>query len=656
MQNNLTDSTDNLLSTGANNVGQTKKRQSYHHRANKPAQKVLSANTPATNLKPNPVASQKPLRNNRTQAPKQNQTNRLSTARPQRTFVPKTSSPLRSSASQNKLRIIPLGGCEEVGRNMTIFEYNQDIIILDMGLQFPEEDMPGIDYIIPNTEYLKGKEKNIRAVIFSHGHLDHIGASPILLEKLGYPLIVGRPLTLAMVKHKVEDYKKHDAKNLKTLMVQSLNDQFKFGNFTLKFFQMEHSIMDAVGVTLETPQGTVIHPGDWTLERDNNNRPILDYTHLSKLKSPRILMLESLGAIDVRPSASHETMKKNLEKLISEAPGRVIIGTFSSQIERISWIISQAEKLGKKVALDGYSMKMNIEIAKELGYIKTQKHTFIKIEEANGYPDNKLVIIATGAQGEGNAVLSRIITGAHRNIKIKKNDTVVLSSSIIPGNENTIQRLKDGLYRQCDNVIHGELMDIHVSGHGNRQDIVHMLQSIKPDYYIPVYAYYYMLKESGKIAKELKMAENHIIVPNDGSVIEFDQRGGFLSKETVNTDYVFVDGLGVGDVSNVVLRDRQMMSGEGMLVVIATMSRKDGKLLSSPDIISRGFIYMKENKEIVEDVRNQVKKIINDHNKTGQKMATDSEMIKEKLRNNVGQFLFQKTKRRPMILPVVIEV
>jgi len=414
--------------------------------------------------------------------------------------------------------------------------------------------------------------------------------------------------------------------------------------------------MDAVGVILETPQGTVIHPGDWTLERDNNNKPILDYSHLSKLKSPRILMLESLGAIDVRPSASHDTMKKNLEKLITEAPGRVIIGTFSSQIERISWIISQAEKLGKKVALDGYSMKMNIEIAKELGYIKAQKHTFIKIEEANSYPDNKLVIIATGAQGEGNAVLSRIITGAHRNIKIKKNDTVVLSSSIIPGNENTIQRLKDGLYRQCDNVIHGELMDIHVSGHGNRQDIIHMLQSIKPDYYIPVYAYYYMLKESGKIAKDLKIAENKIIIPNNGSVIEFDQKGGFLSKETVNTDYVFVDGLGVGDVSNVVLRDRQMMSGEGMIVVIATISRKDGKLLSSPDIISRGFIYMKENKEIVEDIRNQVKKIINDHNKSEKTVAADNELIKEKLRNNVGQFVFQKTKRRPMVLPVVIEV
>ncbi len=557
-------------------------------------------------------------------------------------------------AKPNKLRIIPLGGCEEVGRNMTLFEYGNDIVLLDMGLQFPGEDMPGIDYIIPNVSYLKGKEKNIRAVILSHGHLDHIGAAPVLLEKLNYPPVVGRPLTLAMTKHKLEDYKKGSTAKLKTITVHKLTDQFKFGQFTIKFFQIEHSIMDAVGVILQTPVATVLHPGDWTMEKNAKGQPLIDYSHLAKLPRPTVLMLESLGAVDVRKSSTSDQMKANLDKLISTAKGRLIVGTFSSQIERVGWIIATAERLGKKVALDGYSMKMNVEISKQLGYIKAKKETFIKVEEVHKYPDNKIVIIATGAQGEGNAVLSRIITGSHKNIRLKKSDTVILSSSIIPGNENTIQKLKDGLYRQCDNVIHGELMDIHVSGHGTREDIIYMLKNVRPDYFVPVYAYHYMLKEAAKLAKDQGFKEKNIFVPDNGQVIEFTAQGGALTNEKIPTDYVFVDGLGVGDVSHIVLRDRQMMAEDGMVVVIATTSRKTGNLVASPDIISRGFIYMKENKKLVEDIRSQVKKIINDYNKT--ETSSNETFIKEKLRNNLGQFIFQKTKRRPMVLPVVIEV
>lgn len=637
----LQDTTDSLLSGGSNSAPTNKTTANKPNRnyRQKNRTKTQNTNTATTNSatgvanKGSAKFSPRAKKNNTRWAKKTN---------------PPAANP------KNQLRIIPLGGCEEVGRNMTVFEYGNDIVIIDMGLQFPEEDMHGIDYIIPNISYLKGKEKNVRAVIFSHGHLDHIGAAPILLEKLGNPTIVGRPLTLAMVKHKVEDYKKNSAKNLKAILIKSISDQFKFGQFTIKFFQMEHSIMDAVGVIIETPQGSIIHPGDWTLERDQNAKPILDYSHLSKIKRPTVLMLESLGAIDVRPSASHQVMKDNLNKLIAQAPGRLIIGTFASQIERIGWIIAQAEALGKKIALDGYSMKMNIEIAKELGYIKTKKETIIKIDQIHNYPDNKLLIIATGAQGEGNAVLSRIITGAHRQVKLKKSDTVVLSSSIIPGNENTIQRLKDGLYRQCDNVIHGELMDIHVSGHGNRNDIMHMLRTIKPDYFIPVYAYHYMLKESAKIAQNLNYKTKQVVVPENGSIIEFDRNGLSVAKQRAETDYVFVDGLGIGDVSNVVLRDRQMMAEDGMLVVIATISRKNGKLVSSPDIISRGFIYMKENKEVVEEIRAKVKQVVNECNTT--KTSIEESFLKDKLRNDVGQFVFHKTKRRPMILPVVIEV
>ena len=550
--------------------------------------------------------------------------------------------------------MIPIGGCEEVGRNMTIFEYRNDIVILDMGLQFPEEDMPGIDYIIPNIEYLKGKEKNIRGVIFSHGHLDHIGAAPILLEKLGYPPVVGRNLTLAMVKHRLEDYKTDSSKKLKTILINELTDRIKLGAFDVSFFQIEHSIMDAVGVALSTPHGTVIHPGDWTMEKDpGSGEPVLDYSHLADLPRPTILLLESLGMVSHRESPTGAEMRKNLDKLIGDAQGRVIIGTFSSQIERIGWIIEMCEKQGKRVALDGYSMKMNVEIAQKFGYIKSAKGTLIKTEQLKDFPDNKVVVLCTGAQGEGNAVLSRIIDGSHRTIKLRKDDTVILSSSIIPGNERTIQRLKDNLYRQCDNVIHGNLMDIHISGHGTKEDIARMLKMVQPDYYIPVYANHYMLKEAEKMAKGMGFDGSRIFVPDNGTIIEFGKNGAHVNPKKAPADYIFVDGLGITDSNNVILRDRKMMAEEGMVIVIATIDGRNGKLLKNPDLISRGFVYMKENKKLIEMARQKVRKILTD---TTPQTAPDDQYLKEKIRNELGKFLFQKTEKRPMILPVLIEV
>ncbi len=574
------------------------------------------------------------------------------TARP-RTVAPVASKP---SDTHNKLRIIPIGGCEEVGRNMTVYEYNNDIVILDMGLQFPEEDMLGIDYIIPNIEYLKGKEKNIRGVIFSHGHLDHIGAAPILLEKLGNPPIIGRNLTLAMVKHRVEDYKVNTSKKLKTILVKSLSDKLTLGAFKLSFFQIEHSIMDAVGVILTTPVGTVIHPGDWTMERDKTGKPLVDYSHLAKLPRPTALMLESLGVVSSKPSPTSEELKKNLTKFIAEAPGRVIIGTFSSQIERVGWIIEIAEKLGKRVALDGYSMKTNVEIAKELGYIKCKKETLIKVEQIHNLSENKVVIICPGAQGEENSALARITGGSHRHLKIKRNDTIIFSSSVIPGNERTIQRLKDNLYRQCDNVIHGSLMDIHISGHGTKDDISYLLKLVRPDFYIPVYANHYMLKEAEKLARSIGFNQNRIFVPDNGQVIEFDRHGARLTKEKVPANYVFVDGMGVTDSSNdVVLRDRKMMSEDGMVVVIATIDSKTGDLIGSPDIISRGFVLMKENQDLIQKTRLKIKNIIKGR-PMPQPGVTEDDYVKNKIRMEIGQFLFQQTKRKPMLLPVVIRV
>ena len=554
----------------------------------------------------------------------------------------------------NNLRIIPLGGCEEVGRNMTVFEYGNDIVLLDMGLQFPEEDMPGIDYVIPNTEYLKGKEKNIRAVVFSHGHLDHIGAAAILLNKLGNPQIIGRPLTLEMVKHRVEDTHHGASKKLKTLYVQDLNQKISLGAFTLSFFQVDHTIMDAVGVILQTPVATVVHPGDWTIEKDPIGRKALDYTHLAKLPRPTILMLEALGATNSAEPVTEEEMLKNLYMLMEKAPGRTIIATFSSQIERIKQILEFAARTNRKVALDGFSMKLNIELATKLGYIKIPKGVIITTDKAHTFPDNKMIIVCTGAQGEEMAALPRIVAGNHKHIKIKKEDTVIFSSSVIPGNERTVQRLKDNLYRQSDYVYHSDIIDVHMSGHGNINGIKQMLREISPDFFAPVYGNHYMLKEAAKIAREMGFRKDRIFVPDNGSIIRFTKDQAEILKEKAPSNYVFVDGLGVGDVGEIVLRDRQALAEDGMFVIVAVIDSKTGRVKGSPDIISRGFVYLRESKDLLSQTRKKVIEIV--EKTAGHDGAVNWTYVKDEIRNKIGDFLATKTSRRPMILPVVIEV
>ena len=561
---------------------------------------------------------------------------------------------------ENNLKIIPLGGCEEVGRNMTCFEYGQDIVILDMGLQFPEEDMPGIDYVIPNIEYLKGKERNIRAVIFSHGHLDHIGAAALLLPKLGNPQIIGRPLTLEMVKHRVEDLQHGASKKLKTTYVTGLDEKIQLGAFTLSFFQVDHAIMDAMGVILTTPSATVIHPGDWTIERDPVGRKAINYTQLANLKRPTVLMLESLGSTNSKEQVTEEEMLSNLYRLISEAPGRVIITTFSSQIQRIRQILEFSAKNNKKVALDGFSMKLNIELATKLGYINLPKGVLITTDKAHTYPDNKVIIICTGGQGEEMAALSRIVAGNHRFIRIKKEDTVIFSSSVIPGNERTVQRVKDNLYRQSDNVYHSDIIDVHISGHSNIEGIKEMLREIKPDYFIPVYANHYFLKEAAKIAQSIGFRKDKIFVPDNGSIIKFThsansgQASAEILKEKVPTNYVFVDGLGVGDVGEIVLRDRQMLAEDGMFVIVTVIDKQTGRVKGSPDIISRGFVYLRESKDLLTQTRRKVIEIVD--KSAGHGGAINWTYVKDEIRNKIGDFLATKTSRRPMILPVVIEV
>jgi len=412
--------------------------------------------------------------------------------------------------------------------------------------------------------------------------------------------------------------------------------------------------MDAVGTIIETPVATVIHPGDWMIEHKPTGRDEIEYTYLAKLKRPTILMLESLGSTNSKKSVTEEQMLNNLYNLITSAPGRIIITTFSSQILRIKEILDYASRIGKKVALDGFSMKLNMEIAKKLGYIKVEKDTIIPIGKIMNFPNNKIIVICTGAQGEEMSALSRIVSGDHRFIKIRKSDTIVFSSSVIPGNERTIQRLKDNIYRLSDHVLHSDIMDVHASGHSNIEDIKNIISQIKPDYFIPVYANHFMLKEAAKIAYNMGFPEDKVFVPDNGSIIQFNKKGAEILKEKVPTNYIFVDGLGVGDVGEIVLRDRQMLAKDGMFVIVAVVDKQTGKVKGSPDIISRGFVYLRESKELLQQTR---KKVI----ETIEKSTTSGGIInwiytKNKVRNTLGDFLFQKTQRRPMVLPVIIEV
>lgn len=539
---------------------------------------------------------------------------------------------------------------------MTVFELDDNIIILDMGLQFPEEDMPGIDYIIPDINYLRGKEKNIQGVILTHGHLDHIGAAPHLLPRLGWPTVYASKLTITLLKKRLEE--SNLVQYLKTEEIQSVRDTLSFGKMRISFFDVSHSIMDALGVIIQTPVANIIHPGDWKYDLDPVEGPKTDFSHLAKWNSkttPAILMMESIGSTKEGHQFSEREIFGNVRNIIAKAPGRVIVATFSSMVERVGQLISVAEELDKKVALDGYSMKLNMQIAKEIGYLKFKPSTLIDIRHIHDYPKQKVIVICTGAQGEDRAALMRIASGEHKTVKIEKSDTVIFSSSVIPGNERTVQRLKDSLYRQGADVIHKEIMDVHGGGHALIEDIKLLIKQVGPHYLLPTYANHYLLREAAKVAESIGFPKERIFVLDNGSIAEIGKEGLKVLKEKVPIEYVFVDGLGVGDISHVVLRDRQHLAEDGIFVIIAIIDSKTGKVRTSPDIISRGFIYLKESQELLKEVRQKTRVIVENITVKGTH-PINWVHVKDELRDRIGQFLFTKTQRRPMVLPVVIEV
>ncbi len=551
------------------------------------------------------------------------------------------------------LRVVVLGGVEQIGRNMMFLEYGDDIIIIDMGLQFPEESTPGIDFIIPNFSYLKTKKKNIRGVIITHGHYDHIGAIPYLSAELGSPTIYTLPLTRAIILKRQGDFT-----HLPRLRTEEVNQntKLKLGVFNIEFFHVNHNIFDTVGVAVHTPVGTVCHTADFKFDAHPVGDVPADYGKMERLAKEGVLLLmsDSTGAERPGHSLSEQDIEQNLEDIFKQAKGRIIVATFASLISRLQQLISLAHKYGRKVAIDGYSMKSNVALSQELGYLKIPKGLMIDIKDVSNHPDDKILFLCTGAQGEGGAVLMRVATREHRHVRLHAGDTVVFSSSVIPGNERSVQYLKDTIYREGAEVFHYQMMDIHAGGHAQQEDLKLMIGIMKPKFFMPIHGNYYMLKLHTRLAKELDIPDSNIVIPENGRIINVTADTIALTKEAVDSSPVFIDGLGVGDIKEVVLRDRQAMSSDGIFVIIAIIDEKTGKVRGSPDIISRGVIYLKESKDLLYETRNRTKKHIEEM--TEKMHPLNVQYVKEELREKIAQFLFQKTERRPMVIPVVIEI
>ncbi len=553
---------------------------------------------------------------------------------------------------ENAVKFTPLGGLEEIGRNCSFFEYKNQIVVVDVGIQFPEENTPGVDYIIPNVAYLEQRKADVQAIILTHGHYDHMAAIHYVIEKLGNPIIYTSKFTRALVEKRHEEFT--NAPKLRFINVE-VGQRVKLSeDFTAEFFEVEHTIPESLGFILETPVGNMASFGDFRLDFDRNGKVRnMEVFDMLKKRGIHTAFMDSTNADIAGKAASEETVEENLEMLIKGAKGRVIIAAFASLVDRILEIIKIAEKLGRKVTMNGRSMKTNMEIAKQLGYLKERKDLLFPLEDINKYKDEKVLLLTTGTQGEANAGLMRIVNGEHRVVALKPTDTVIFSSSVVPGNERSVQFLTDNVARQVDQVYNSKLLDIHVSGHVHTEDAKMVIERMQPKFIVPIHGYYFKRKSYQKIAEMAGLKKEQVTLMDNGQVLSMTKDAVKVLDRTIPSFYIMVDGLGVGDVEEVVLRDRRALSQEGMVVVVITIDRRNGKLLKSPDIISRGFIYLKENQPLLEEMRKKVRNLIA---RIPANQPIDSEYVKGIVRDQMGQFIYQKTHRRPMILPVVIEI
>jgi len=558
------------------------------------------------------------------------------------------------SLKEGTVRIIPLGGVEEVGKNMTAIEYKNDIIIIDAGIQFKTEETPGIDYILPNTQYLEERKGKIRALVITHGHLDHVGGIPYLIEKLGNPPIYTREFGALLIKKRQTEFPHLPELNIK---ICGKDDGFLpiTPDLKLKFFGLTHSIPDSTGVIIETPLGDIVNTGDVRVENEEGKVSEKEIEQYKFFKNRNVLLLtmDSTGIEKPGWTISENLVIKTIDKIVSEVTGRIVIATFASQVERIIHFINMAKKYNKKLVIEGRSMKNNVEIIRFLKLADVEH--IIAVEDIADYPPHKLMILATGAQGEEFAALMRMANGNHKQIKLNKTDTIILSSSVIPGNERAITGLKDNLYRHDSKIITYYDTDVHAGGHGKREELAWIQKQIPHKFFMPVHGHHYMLKMNADLSASLGMPRENIVVPDNGSIIEI-QNGEKIQvlKEKAPSGLVMVDGFSIGNVQEVVIRDRQMLAQDGMFVIIASINTTTCKLKKSPDIISRGFVYLRESQELLTETRHIIKKTI-EQSASGMK-PIDFDYVKNNVAEAISKYLFQKTAKKPMVIPVIIGV
>jgi ribonuclease J len=549
----------------------------------------------------------------------------------------------------SKLKIIPLGGLGEVGKNITVIEYDDDIVVIDCGLIFPEDEMLGIDMVIPDITYLLKNREKVRAIVLTHGHEDHIGALPYVLKKINVP-IYGTKLTLGLVENK---FKEHNMNNVKLNIIKP-NDNINLGCFNIEFIKTAHSIPDSVALAIHTPIGTVVHTGDFKIDYTPINNNMIDLHKFAEIGSRGVLALLADSTNVERPgyTMSEKTVGATFNDIFLMADQRIIVATFASNIHRIQQIVNSAVLFGRKVVVSGRSMVNVINVALELGYLNIPDGTLIDINDMNNFPYNEIVVITTGSQGEPMSVLSRMAYSEHRKLELVPGDLVIISATPIPGNEKTVSRVINQLMEKGANVIYESLADVHVSGHACQEELKLIHTLVNPKYFIPVHGEYRHLKRHAQLAEELGMDKENIFIAQNGSVIEFTPDSAHFGP-SVTSGNILVDGLGIGDVGNIVLRDRKHLSEDGLIVVVVTISKQDGTVIAGPDIISRGFVYVRESEDLMEESRAVVKEVLDECVKNH---ITDWATLKSNIRDGLRGFIYEKIKRNPMILPIIMEV
>jgi len=547
------------------------------------------------------------------------------------------------------VRLIPLGGLNEIGKNMTVLEYENDIIIIDCGMSFPDDEMFGIDIVIPDFSYLIKNREKIRGMVITHGHEDHIGAIPYLVNEIDLP-IYGTRLTLGLVENKLKEH------NLKArLKVVKPGGKIKLGAFTVETIRTTHSIADAICLCIDTPVGKIFHTGDFKVDYTPLEGPPIDFHRLAEIGNEGVLLMmaDSTNAERKGYTPSERTVGVTLENIFRNCTSRILVATFSSNIHRVQKIIDTAVQYKRKVAISGRSMVNVVNLAMELGYIKVPEGTLLDINKIRHVKDSELVIITTGSQGEPMSALSRMATNDHKAVQIKKGDVVVLSSSPIPGNEKTISNVVNRLFEKGAEVIYSDIADIHVSGHACAEELKLIHTLIKPKFFVPVHGEYRHLRRHALIAQELGMKKSHVIIMENGQVLSVSSSKAEKTKEEIPCQPVMVDGLGVGDVGNIVLRDRKLLSEGGLIIVAVSMERATGEVISGPDIISRGFVYVREAEELIEQMRRIAFDRLQVCRVSGMR---DWNAIKNLMRDDLRDYIYQMTKRSPVILPILMEV